>query len=89
MSIAQPLLDVVPGDFEGGPLVDFDGDEPEAPDVAGVLDVSAVFLVLPPEPAVSAEVDVDVDVEPAPASELEDSLFDVVLVFDEARLSVL
>jgi hypothetical protein len=89
MSIAQPLLGVVPGDVEDDPPVDFDGDDPEAPGVEGVLGVSAGFLVLPPEPAVSVEDDVDVDVPPAPASELEDSLFEAVLDFDEARLSVL
>ena len=53
--------------------------------VDGVLDVSALFFVSLPEPPLS----VVVDVPPELPSELEDSLFDAVPVFDELRLSVL
>jgi hypothetical protein len=93
MSIAQPLLGVVeddpPVDFES--LLDVDGPDVDGPDVDGeldvdgVVDVSALFLVSLPEP----EVSVLVDVPPELPSELGDSLFDAVPVFDELRLSVL
>jgi hypothetical protein len=83
MSIAQSLLGGVPDDVDD-PLVDFAADEPDELDVEGVLAGAAVFLASLPEP-----LSVDVDVPPEPESELDDSVFEAVPDFDEARLSVL
>jgi hypothetical protein len=98
MSIVQPLPEVVPDDDPDDDPDDVPDDVPDDPPVGFdsvelafdsvelvVLEVSVVFFVSLPEPALSAVV----DVRPESPSELDESLFEPAPAFEEPRLSVL